>query len=66
MKFSIKNLYSKCEQSRSFLCICMKLRKKSSFEEMDNFILWAVLTVKFRSCLVKRVYKSCRVAFHYQ
>ena len=56
MKFSIKNLFSKCDQIRSFLRIWSHLPKKSS---MENFI--------FVQCnmflLVKRFAKCCKLCF---
>ena len=39
MKFSIKDFFSKCDQTRSFLRIWSHLRKKSL---MENFIFCAV------------------------
>ena len=39
LKFSIKDLFSKCDQIRSFLRIWSHLLKKSL---MENFIFWAV------------------------
>ena len=41
MKFSIKDLFSKCDQIRNFLRIWSHLMKKSL---MENFIFSAVVT----------------------
>ena len=38
-KVSIKDFFSKCDQTRSFLQICSNLLKKSL---MESFIFWAV------------------------
>ena len=43
MKFSVKNLFSKCEQIRRKLWICSHLLKKSLTE---NFIFCAVILFK--------------------
>ena len=45
MKFSIKDLYSKCDQIRSFLRICSHLVKKSL---MEKFIFCSVILVKYK------------------
>ena len=42
MKFSIKDVFSKCDQIRSLLQIWSHLLKKSL---MENFIFWTILTV---------------------
>ena len=44
MKFSIKDLFSKCDQIRSFLWIWSDLLKKSL---MENFIFCAVIAGEF-------------------
>ena len=44
MKFSIKDLFSKCDQIRSFLRIWSHLLKKSL---MENFIFCAVIGFRF-------------------
>ena len=50
MKFSIKNLFRKCDQSRSFLWIWSHLLKKPL---MENFIFSAVLTTNYRGITLK-------------
>ena len=44
MKFSIKDIFSKCDQIRSFLRIWSYLLNKSL---MENFIFCAVLVLLF-------------------
>ena len=48
MKFSIKDLFSKCDQIRSFLRIWSHLLKKSL---MENLILCAVCLLNIANCL---------------
>ena len=54
MKFSIKGLFSKCDQMRSFLRIWSHLRKKSL---MENFIFCAVLCI-FIGCFITDVWQG--------
>ena len=50
MKFSIKDLFSKCDQIRRFLRIWSNLLKKSL---MENFIFCAVRRIKMQEFAIK-------------
>ena len=54
MKFSIKDFFSKCDQTCRNLCIWSNLLKKSLTE---NFIFCAVPKVWFEHCVFKLHYK---------
>ena len=56
-KFSIKDLFSKCNQIRSFLRIWPHLLKKSL---MENFIFCAVRSVTRNGLLVKKEISNLR------
>ena len=53
MKFSIKDLFSKCDQIRSFLWIWSHLLKKSL---MENFIF-----VRFTQLIIHQLLVKCRI-----
>ena len=61
MKFSIKYFFSKGDQIRSFLQICLHLLKKSL---MENFIFCAVHTLKVLHCSHGKIFKVCLASFH--
>ena len=67
MKFSIKDLFSKCDQICSFLWIWSHLLKKSLIENVIFCPLWQVLHTIKRAMILPRIYidtANLQVNFH--